>query len=384
MAENWKYNQIDEIIQQFFTVTSITYRSMERSKDSFQPQLIPVYEILRRSDLGGNIKHVNETLRNLGYMSFIRPHPLQESRGMLYIFPIPEKMITPTQNLRTPLIMLVLTILSVFFVGVLKWEVLSTDPLILGAYYVISLMGIVGIHEIGHMVASRLHGIKSSWPHFIPIPIGLGTLGAFISQKTPIKSKNDLFDVGLSGPIFGLIAAIFFSIIGFINTIFVSETTMLADSTEFGFGILMNDPDRLRILLFEILRIMLVPEAGANMVPVFHPFAYAGWVGFLITGINLIPIGQSDGGHIARSIFSEKNHRMVTYFSAFVLIILGFWFFALLLLYMYSQTGHTGPLDDLTELSLSRKLVATVGIILIVLCLPIPSNIFSKVFPGLL
>lgn len=382
MAENWNYNQIDEIIQQFFTVTSITYRSMAPSKASFQPQLIPVYEILRRSDLGGNIKHVNETLRSLGYMSLIRPHPLQDSRGMLYIFPIPEKMINPTQNLRTPLIMLGLTILSVFFVGVLKWEVLSIDPLKLGAYYVISLMGIVGIHEIGHMVASRLHGIKASWPHFIPIPIGLGTLGAFISQKTPIKSKNDLFDVGLSGPIFGLVAATIFSIIGFINTIFVSNTSIIADSSEFGFGILMNDPSRLRILLFEILRIMLVPEAGTNMIPVFHPFAYAGWVGFLITGINLIPIGQSDGGHIARSLFSEKNHRIVTYVSAFVLVILGFWFFALLLLYMYSQTGHTGPLDDLTELSLTRKTVAVAGIILMVLCLPIPSNIFSIIFPG--
>jgi membrane-associated protease RseP (regulator of RpoE activity) len=232
------------------------------------------------------------------------------------------------------------------------------------------------------MVASRLHGIKASWPHFIPIPIGLGTLGAFISQKTPIKSKNDLFDVGLSGPIFGLVAATIFSIIGFINTIFVSNTSVIADSSEFGFGILMNDPSRLRILLFEILRIMLVPEAGINMIPVFHPFAYAGWVGFLITGINLIPIGQSDGGHIARSLFSEKNHRIVTYASAFVLVILGFWFFALLLLYMYSQTGHTGPLDDLTELSLTRKIVAVAGIILMVLCLPIPSNIFSIIFPG--
>ncbi|MHA2053657.1 MAG: site-2 protease family protein, partial [Candidatus Hodarchaeales archaeon] len=287
------------------------------------------------------------------------------------------------QNLSTPLIMLGLTILSVFLVGVLKWEKLSLNPLIIGAYYVISLMGIVGIHEIGHMVASRLHGIKASWPYFIPIPIGLGTLGAFISQKTPIKSKNDLFDVGLSGPIFGLVAATAFSIVGFLNTIFVSTSVNLADSTELGFGILMNDPNRLRILLFEILRTLLVPQAGANTIPVFHPFAYAGWVGFLITGINLIPIGQSDGGHIARSLFSEKNHRIVTYISAGILFILGFWFFALLLLYMYSQTGHAGPLDDLTELSNSRKIGAVLLILLILLCLPIPSGIFSIFFPGL-
>ncbi len=346
-------------------------------------ELIPVYEILRRSDLGGNIKHVNETLKGLGYMSLIRPHPLQDSRGMLYILPIPSKMISTRQNLSTPLIMLGLTILSVFFVGVIKWEKLSLNPLAIGAYYVIGLMGIVGIHEIGHMVASRLHGIKASWPYFIPLPIGLGTLGAFISQKTPIKSKNDLFDVGLSGPIFGLIAATVFTIIGFINTIFVPESLNLADSTELGFGILIDDPNRLRILLFEILRNLLVPQAGVNTIPVFHPFAYAGWVGFLITGLNLIPIGQSDGGHIARSIFSERNHRIVTYISAGLLFILGFWFFALLLLYMYSQTGHAGPLDDLTELSTSRKFVAVSAIILIILCAPIPSKVFTSLFPGL-
>ncbi|MHA2388331.1 MAG: site-2 protease family protein [Candidatus Hodarchaeales archaeon] len=383
-----KYSQIDELINQFFTVTSKQYRPMSESRSPFQQEIIPVYEILKRSDIGGNIKQVNQTLKTMGYMSLIRPHPVHESRGMLYIFPIPEKMIVTKQNLSTPVVLFILTVISVFIVGVTMWDDLriaepTLDPIIVGVFYVISLMGIVGIHEIGHMVASRLHGIKASWPHFIPMPIGLGTMGAFISQKTPIRSRNDLFDVGLAGPIFGFVIAIFFSVIGLMNSIVVPAAEVTQDLSN-PLGLLdlrLNSPDRMRILLFELIAYFFVPQYSSSVIVFLHPFAYAGFIGFLLTGLNLIPIGQSDGGHVARSMFSEKNHRIVTYVSAGVLVIIGFWFFAILLLFMYSQTGHSGPLDDLTELSLSRKMVAIGMLILILLCLPLPAELFSLIFP---
>ena len=388
MSGFWKYSQIDELIDQFFTVTSKQYRPMPESGSPLQSEMMPVYEILKRSDVGGNIKQVNQTLKNMGYMSLIRSHPIHESRGMLYIFPIPEKMIASKQNLSTPLVLFVLTIISVFIVGVTMWDDLrivepSFDPIIVGLYYVISLMGIVGIHEIGHMIASRFHKIKVSWPHFIPMPIGLGTMGAFISQKTPIRSRNDLFDIGLAGPIFGFIIATIFSIIGLMNSLVIPAGDVTQDfSNPLGlFDLRLNSPDRMRILLFEMIAFIFVPQHGSNVIIYLHPFAYAGFIGFLLTGLNLIPIGQSDGGHVARSMFSEKNHRLVTYISAGVLVVIGFWFFAILLLFMYSQTGHSGPLDDLTELSLSRKIVAGAIVILILLCLPLPADLFSMIFP---
>jgi len=88
-------------------------------------------------------------------------------------------------------------------------------------------------------------------------------------------------------------------------------------------------------------------------------------------------MGQTDGGHIARSLTSEKNHRLVTYISAGVLTILGFFFFAILLLLMYSQTGHPGPLDDISSVSTSRKLITFLGLVLTVLCLPFPVDIYN-------
>lgn len=393
MSGFWVYSQIDDVIKQLFTVTSVQYRPMSKSASPLQSDMIPVYEVLRRSDMETNIKQANKTLNELGYLTLIRPHPTQESRGMLYIFPMTQKMKSPKQNWTTPLILFGLTILSVFTVGIMLWgdltQIPSTlDPIVVGIYYVISLMGIVSIHEFGHMVASYRHGIKASLPYFIPIPIGLGTLGAFISQKTPIKSRNDLFDIGLAGPVFGFIAAIGFTILGLMNSIVIpvdSIPTEIADilqPTGF-FDLKLDSPERYRILLFELLAYILVPQRGASEIAFLHPFAYAGFIGFLITGLNLIPIGQSDGGHVARSLFSEKQHRHVTYISAGVLVIIGFGFFAILLLFMYSQTGHSGPLDDLTTVGLPRRLITLGALILLLFCIPMPFELFKLIFPAL-
>ena len=390
MSGFWVYSQIDDVIKQLFTVTSVQYRSMSKSASPLQSDMVPVYEVLRRSDMELNIKQANKTLNELGYLTLIRPHPTEESRGMLYIFPMTEKMKSQKQNFTTPLILFGLTVFSVFIVGMMLWgdlaQVQTTlDPMFIGIYYVISLMGIVTIHEFGHMVASYRHGIKASLPYFIPIPIGLGTLGAFISQKTPIKSRNDLFDIGLSGPVFGFVAAIGFTIIGLMNSIVIPTEVVPTDILEPTglFDLKLDSPERFRILLFEILAFILVPQRGPSDIVFLHPFAYAGFIGFLITGLNLIPIGQSDGGHVARSLFSEKQHRNVTYISAGVLLIIGFGFFAILLLFMYSQTGHSGPLDDLTVVGLPRKLITIGALILLLFCIPMPLDLFRLIFPAL-
>ena len=390
MSGFWVYSQIDDVIKQLFTVTSVQYRSMSKSASPLQSDMVPVYEVLRRSDMELNIKQANKTLNELGYLTLIRPHPTEESRGMLYIFPMTEKMKSQKQNFTTPLILFGLTVFSVFIVGMMLWGDLAQiqttlDPMFIGIYYVISLMGIVTIHEFGPMVDSYRNGIKASLPYFIPIPIGLGTLGAFISQKTPIKSRNDLFDIGLSGPVFGFVAAIGFTIIGLMNSIVIPTEVVPTDIFE-PTGLVdlkLDSPERFRILLFEILAFILVPQRGPSDIVFLHPFAYAGFIGFLITGLNLIPIGQSDGGHIARSLFSEKQHLYVTYISAGVLLIIGFGFFALLLLFMYSQTGHSGPLDDLTVVGLPRKLITIGALILLLFCIPMPLDLFRLIFPAL-
>ncbi|MFX0171289.1 MAG: site-2 protease family protein [Candidatus Hodarchaeota archaeon] len=383
----WSFSQIDEIISRYFTVTAITYRPLSQPNRSLQTDVIPVYEILRRSDLTSNMQIVDLQLKELGFMAFLRSHPTQESRGVLYVVPISTKMRETTQKWTTPLILFGFTILSVFFVGIISWDILQDiqpnyNPIITGLLYVIGLIGIVGIHELGHMIASKLHGIRASLPYFLPFPFGYGTLGAFISQKTPIKSRNDLFDVGLAGPIFGFITAIFFTILGLMVSIVVpnSATSGTTDSL-FRLDFIFSSPTRLRILLFEILAFFIIPTTGSDTEIFLHPLAFAGYIGLLLTGLNLIPIGQLDGGHVSRALFSEKNHRTVTYISAGLMIFLGFWFFALLILLLYSQTGHAGPLDDLSSVSTSRKIVAVLCIPLAILCIPIPVGIFELIFP---
>ena len=348
---------------------------MSETGSPLQSEIIPVYEVLKRSDMGGNITQVNKTLESMGYMSLIRSHPVHESRGMIYIFPIPEKMKNIKQNVRNPIILFVLTFLSIFFVGLMMWENLrlaepSIHPIYVGVTYVIGLMGIIGIHELGHIVASRHHGIKASWPYFIPMPLGLGTFGAFITQKTPTRTRNSLFDVGLTGPIFGFIAAMIFSIIGLLNSTVVPEAAL---PQEFVNSLGENSFAGGQILIFEILIEFLIPNQSVDSVIFLHPFAYAGFWGLFLTGINLIPAGQADGGHVARSLFSENSHRILTYISAGIIIVINpqLIIFVILIIFMYSQSGHAGPLDDVTEVSKTRKVIALATLILVPLCFPI-------------
>jgi Zn-dependent protease len=385
----WVFSQIDDVVDRFFTITSKSYRSFPKAQNqrSMQPDVVPTYEILRRSDLKTNMSTVDDQLRNLGYIPLLRPHPTQHSRGILYILPLSEKMLQNEKNYSTPLILLGLTVASVMFVGIMIWDVLrqfqpNLNLFITSLLYVVSLIGIVGIHEIGHLVASKLHGVRASWPYFIPFPFGYGTMGAFISQKTPVKSRNDLFDVGLAGPIFGLIVAIFFSIIGLAVSITIPTTdvpTSLTEDLLFS-NLVFSSPNRIRILLFEIIAFFIFPNLGSGTEIILHPMALAGYIGLFLTGLNLIPIGQLDGGHVARSLVSEKSHRTLTYICAFLMMFINP-ILAILVLLMYSQTGHSGPLDDLSTVTFSRKIIAAMAVILIILCLPIPAEIFKLIFP---
>lgn len=385
---NWVYLQIDGLVSQYFTVTSVSYKPLAPQNQQFPVQAIPSYEILRRSDLSTNMEAVSIQLQKLGYIPILRSHPTQKSRGVLYVFPHSDKRVGAEQNWKTPLILFSLTVLSVFFVGLTIWDILrqvkpDLNPIETGLLYTVGLIAIIGIHETGHLVASRLHGIKASLPYFIPIPIGYGTFGAFITQKTPSKSRNDLFDVGLSGPLFGFVPALIFTVLGLALSIAVpiSEVPphLLQDFGTFDFKLFSGD--RFRILLFELLAYILLPTARSGFEVFLNPLAIAGYIGLLLTGLNLIPMGQLDGGHVARALFAERHHKTLTYVSAGFMTLLGFWVLALLIIMFYSQTGHAGPLDDLSEVSLWRKILAISSIGLALLCLPVPVEIFRLVFP---
>jgi membrane-associated protease RseP (regulator of RpoE activity) len=166
-----------------------------------------------------------------------------------------------------------------------------------GPYFAATLMGILLCHELGHYVVGRRRGVDVSLPYFIPVPpFGtFGTLGAVIRMKQPISERSALFDVGAAGPVAGLVIAIPLLVVG----LFLSDLGP-------------TKPDDMiegNSILYALLKYAVfgrwLPSGGIDVQ--LHPMAFAGWVGLLITMINLIPIGQLDGGHIARAALGQAH-----------------------------------------------------------------------------
>lgn len=229
------------------------------------------------------------------------------------------------------------------------------EALVAGAPFALTLLLILGVHEMGHYVAGRLHGAAVTLPYFIPMPFGLGTLGAFIQLKSPVESRKALFDLGLSGPVAGFVVALPLMIIGLMASHIVPAA---AGATLMGNSILVN-----------ALTQFILPHAAGYAVQL-SPIAVAAWFGILITGFNLLPMGQLDGGHVAYAVLG-KAARPLAYLTFGVMILLGFtvwsgWFvwafFALL-----TGLNHAEPLNDITPLDPLRKAIGFLSLLWFIL-----------------
>jgi len=196
---------------------------------------------------------------------------------------------------------------------VVSLKLLYKDPTALGPGlpFALALMGILLAHELGHYFACRYHGIRSSYPYFIPAPSLIGTFGAFILMRSPIRSRRALFDVGASGPLVGFAVAIPFLIYGVGHSHVVPS---LSANAEFLFGV---------PLALRLVESVTFPGVDPGVI-LLHPVARAAWVGLFATSLNLLPAGQLDGGHILRSL-SAPWHRWIGWMVPLVLLALGFW-----------------------------------------------------------
>ena len=168
-----------------------------------------------------------------------------------------------------------------------------------GPYFAATLMGILLCHELGHYVVGRRRGIDVSLPYFIPVPpqLTLGTLGAVIRMRRPISDRNALFDVGAAGPLAGLVIAVPLLVVGL----------ALSDVGPINPGAAIEGNSILYAALKYAVFGRWLPADGVDVE--LHPMAFAGWVGLLITMINLMPIGQLDGGHIARAALGQSHEK---------------------------------------------------------------------------
>jgi len=279
-----------------------------------------------------------------------------------------------------PFMLFLATIAIVFADGFLRASFFGPfvrDPLMLAVVYTMSVMGIIGIHEFGHIMANRKYGIRASWPYFIPgIPGFIPTFGALIVLRSNMTNRNVMFDVGIAGPIAGLIITIIVSVYG-------SATSLLVPAAQveelFGHNTLF--PLNLNLVMFAILD-LVGKEMVAGTVLVMSPVLFAAWLGFLITFLNLMPAWQLDGGHIARSALGVRWHKILTYVSVAILFALEFYPMAILILLFSMRAPENAPLDDVTPLSSKRKMLFFITLGLAVVIAPIPSSLFGLISFG--
>ena len=286
------------------------------------------------------------------------------------------------------LILFVATMITIYLAGYVLWienplwsEILMprANPFFQAAIYAVCLAGIIGIHELGHKIACNRHGLMASKPYFIPGFPPFGTFGALISLKDPPTNKDELFDIGISGPIAGFSIVILVTIISVLLGVVIpdEQAQILQEQKLIGALIWPNSPFLFDILsgLIETLNIIVIPQ-GSTLV--LANILFAAWVGCLITFLNLLPIWQLDGGHISRAVLGLKGHRYATIIGLGVLIISGYWFFALFLVFLMSASrrmpGAAEPLENISDLSKYRKAFYIIILLILVLCFVTPPS----------
>lgn len=235
------------------------------------------------------------------------------------------------------------------------------NPLEGAGMFTVALLAILGSHEMGHKLAAKTHGIESTMPYFIPgppWPFGIGTFGAVIQQKSLAPNRDALFDLGASGPIIGFVFSVVMTAIGL-------QMSLVHHSAE----ILPSLPVP---ILFDFLAGAIVhlpppPPGEPYTYIMLHPVAFAGWVGMLVTTLNLVPIGMFDGGHAVRSLLGQKARAALSFISIMILLLLGQFIMAILA-FLLSRYKHPGPLDDVSKLTLGRKLAAIALVLIFALC----------------
>jgi membrane-associated protease RseP (regulator of RpoE activity) len=239
------------------------------------------------------------------------------------------------------------------------------NPVVGGAAFTVAILAVLGTHEMGHKLTARRRGIAATSPYFIPGPPPFGTFGAVIMQRSLPPNRDALFDVGAAGPVAGFVVATVVSAVGL--TLLVPSPAV--EATGIGVPVLW-------LLLERFLSVFnLIPAAPPGGILLLHPVAFAGWVGILVTMLNLLPAAMLDGGHVARSTVGEKLRYVLTVLSILYLVVEEFYPMAVLV-FLISLYKHPGPLDDVSSLSLGRKVLSIALVGIFVLCV-IPSSPFS-------
>lgn len=391
--------QMNEIVQKYFLIKDVTmgtrndawlyrYRGGLKSADS-----VTTYEELKAQLSPFKLKPLFR---------------LENKDQVIYL--VTDQPPLPPVNSKVNLLLFIITLLSVWLTGgLMSMESLPTginwttikSILWDGWPFAISLIVILGAHEMGHYLVGRHHKVNVTLPYFIPLPVisPFGTMGAFINMRSIPKNKRQLFDIGIAGPLSGLVFAIPILWLGLqlsklqpLPTVIGSDYALQLEGNSvlyllmkyFSFGQLLPQPStygNLSPFLFWIRYFFTghpLPLGGLDVT--LHPVAWAGWAGLLVTSLNLLPIGQLDGGHVLSAIVG-KNSRKVFNVLLVLLVVLGFawngwWLWAALLFFLNRIPSQVE--DEITQLDPRRKVIAVLMLIVFILVfIPVPLIILT-------
>lgn len=334
---------------------------------------VPAIEGKLRFDAGATLARLEPVFKREGRI------PLVESVGqnIVRILALPAALDAAVHRRASPWINVALfaaTVVTTVFAGALQRGVnLWSDPsqFMAGIPYAAALLGILGVHEMGHFVAARRHGVDVTWPYFIPVPMGLGTLGAFIQIKQLIKSRRAVFDIGIAGPLAGLVVAL--------PALYLGLQGAQPGERDTGQG-MHAGMSVLFALMYQLANGGTLADTAAAVVQL-SPLALAGWIGLVVTALNLLPVGQLDGGHIAYALFGRRHARIISMVTVLLMFALALTVWPGLLMWALIVTliagfSHMPALDDVTSPDAKRYVLGAIALALLVLImLPLPGAV---------
>jgi membrane-associated protease RseP (regulator of RpoE activity) len=268
------------------------------------------------------------------------------------------------------LVLFCLTLITTVLAGALQEGVnplTHPEQIIRGIPFALALMGILLAHELGHYLVARKNGVNVTLPYFIPAPSFIGTFGAFIKMRSPARDRRMLMDIGAAGPLVGVVVSIPILILG----LSLSEVKKI----EGQIGTNLGDS----LLLWLISR-WVVGEIPPGHDVIIHSVGFAGWIGLLVTSLNLLPIGQLDGGHVVYALVGEKQKKIskIVFAGLLALGIFGWegWLFWALLLWIMGFR-HPPPLEWWVPLDWKRKVLGWITLAVFALTFtPVPFSGF--------
>jgi membrane-associated protease RseP (regulator of RpoE activity) len=326
-------------------------------EESLMENGVPTYHLKQPQETKQPFLKLLKSLNSINLIAALR-----RIDGRIVLRVIPKPPVKPS-NVMINWILFFATIATTFVNGYLLSENL-VNPFIGGAAFTVAIMTILGLHELGHKITANRQGVEATPPYFIPGPpsvfglLGFGTFGAVIMQKSFPPNRDSLFDIGASGPVLSFVLSIVATAIGLLfSPVTFSSELLPSFQLPLLFGLLTE----------AIVAVPLPPLGMPYAYVTLHPVAFAGWVGMLVTMLNLLPVATLDGGHVSRSLVGDKARTVLSFFSIFLLVIEGFWSMAIFVLFI-AMYRHPGPLDDVSSLSTNRKLGAIALIVVFVLC----------------